>query len=141
MEIERTTNRAQRAHRNVQPSAKQDTPVSTRKSISVAAIFKNGAHRTKKATVTLQSNANKDPLAVDDVSGTKTQDLRSLSSSLSPQKARCKVSKKRLVVHPLAVAFKGAYSATVIACERATDILASQKLAMTIVAISTETLH
>ncbi|KAF2833963.1 hypothetical protein CC86DRAFT_339643 [Ophiobolus disseminans] len=105
MEVDRT-NPVLRARLNMQPRVKQVTPVSTKKSVSVAAIFQKQAQKAAKGSTTPQSAVSVPKSALKDASNEKAQSLKSRSSSRSPHKVGWKVSKKRSDVHPLAVAFK-----------------------------------
>jgi hypothetical protein len=104
MEVKHNS-RVLRSHQNVQPPAKQVTPVTAKKSVSVAAIFNQGQLVSKKDTLELQKPTP--TLVAQHASDDKTQSLKSRSSSHSPHKTGSRVSKKKATLHPLTEAFKG----------------------------------
>lgn len=105
MEVERGS-AVSRARRNPGHPTKQFTPVNTKKSVSVAAVFKQQPRKTKQNDITPHSKSNIPRLMAED-GGAKPMSAKSRSSSRSPQKAGLRVSKNRSDMHPLAVAFRG----------------------------------
>jgi hypothetical protein len=105
-----------RTRRNLQAPTKQVKPAAPKKSVSVAALFKQPAHRSSKASIAPQPTAKIPPLPVEDASDEKDQSLKSRSSSHSPHKEGRKVPTKQSDMHPLAVEFRGTCLST-IACK------------------------
>ncbi|KAF1849896.1 uncharacterized protein K460DRAFT_350031 [Cucurbitaria berberidis CBS 394.84] len=103
MEVERP---ASRAHRHLGPPTKQITPVNAKKSVSVAAIFKQQARKTKQMDTTPQAESSISKLTGGQPLIAKSMSVRSGSSVRNPQKADGRVSKNRSDVHLLAVAFR-----------------------------------
>jgi hypothetical protein len=92
----------------MQPPTKQVTPMTVKKSVSVATIFKQHAKKAKDVSSTFDHPLTKPPKTLDKSDlDKKAQSFKSRSSSHSPQKVK-KLSRKS-DMHPLAVAFKGWY--------------------------------
>jgi hypothetical protein len=106
MEVERH-DPGSRVRRGMQPS-KQISPVKVKKSVSVAAIFKQKPQKAKSALVN-PKRATDDTKAADcKAVDNKAPHFKSRSSSRTPKKGGTRVSKKS-DLHPLAVAFKSMF--------------------------------
>jgi hypothetical protein len=87
----------------MQPPTKQVTPVTVKKSVSVATIFKKHGQRAKDASSKPGHQSTKSPKTKEK----SDMDKKARSSSHSPQKVK-KLARKS-DMHPLAVAYKGMY--------------------------------
>jgi hypothetical protein len=106
MEIERH-DPGSRARRGMQPS-KQISPVKVKKSVSVAAIFKQKPQKAKGDLVNPKRAINDTKAADSNAVDDRAPHFKSRSSSRTPKKAGSKLSKKS-DLHPLAVAFKSMF--------------------------------
>jgi hypothetical protein len=105
MEFERHTPSQQFRH-GMLPT-KQLSPVEARKSVSVAAIFKQKLQKIKDNSVNPKRVTNDSRAAEND----RALQFKSRSSSRTPRKAGSRVT-KRSNLHPLAVTFKSTYKCT-----------------------------
>ncbi|KAH3942607.1 hypothetical protein HBH53_185080 [Parastagonospora nodorum] len=103
MEVQHNS-RALRPRHNGEPPAKQIVPAAVKKTVSVAAVFKQPPQTSKNDKIRAQKPALK--LIAQHASDDKVQSHKSRSSPHSPHKAGSRVSKKKSALHPLAIAFK-----------------------------------
>ncbi|CAO2658711.1 Nn.00g064340.m01.CDS01 [Neocucurbitaria sp. VM-36] len=100
------TGAVSRARRNLRPPAKQITPLNAKKSVSVAAIFKQRPHETKQVDIPSHTRTTVTRQTAEDVTVAKSMSVKSQCSSRDAQNAGWRVSKKKSDLHPLAVAFR-----------------------------------
>jgi hypothetical protein len=105
MERERTET-VLRARGSKGPPAKKPTPRNAKKTVSAAAIFKRQNRKTFQSNMTPPANFNS-KFIVEDADASTLLSVRSRSSVQSAQQSGAGILKKRLEMHPVAIAFKG----------------------------------
>jgi hypothetical protein len=108
MEVERAAP-VSRAHHTDHSLRKQNIPMKVKKTVSVAAIFKQQSQKTKKHLANSKMPSAVFKKTVHKSSDNKARGLESRSSSRTLQQAGRKVSRKRSGVHPLAVEFNSMF--------------------------------
>jgi hypothetical protein len=108
MEVERHGPGPQIRHGMLLP--KQISPVKAKKSVSVAAIFKQKPQKIKDDSVKSKRTINDSRAAGSNAADDKAPHFKSRSSSRTPRKAGSRATKKSNM-HPLAVTFKSTFRA------------------------------
>jgi hypothetical protein len=110
MEVERA-GPIPRERGNMGPPAKKLKASKAKKTVSVAAIFKQQNSATQRGSITPQAHLNTPEFTVEDVDATTLLSVKSHSSVRSSSKTGRRVARKRSAdIHPLGVAFRGSAS-------------------------------